>query len=229
MPSTSTGMIHTLMTCQLFAGMPEEELKAVAKLVKPLPLDKGQYLFHEGEQTRGFFVVQSGTVSVHRISASGKEQAIHSFQAGDSFAEATLSSPQTYPAHAKALEAGTVLLVPREGFLDLIRRKPELSLRMLGAMSTHLRVLVGLVEDLTQKDVETRLKQWLLSRCASRTKGPQEITLDSTKRQLASSLSTTSETLSRSLARLRKAGLVELPSARKIIVTDPTALQAQNP
>ena len=32
-------------------------------------------------------------------------------------------------------------------------------------MSSHLRVLVGQLEDLTLKDVETRLANWLIKRC----------------------------------------------------------------
>ena len=32
-------------------------------------------------------------------------------------------------------------------------------------MSMHLRVLVGQLEDLTLKDVETRLANWLIERC----------------------------------------------------------------
>ena len=36
---------------------------------------------------------------------------------------------------------------------------------MLGSMSQHLRVLVGLLDDLTLKDMETRLANWLLKHC----------------------------------------------------------------
>ena len=36
---------------------------------------------------------------------------------------------------------------------------------MLASMSQHLRVLVGLLDDLTLKDMETRLANWLLKKC----------------------------------------------------------------
>ena len=58
-----------------------------------------------------------------------------------------------------------VLLVQKDGILALLKRQPELALRMLGSMSSHLRVLVGQIEDLTVKDVETRLANWLVKRC----------------------------------------------------------------
>src|SRR6185369_157309 len=99
-------------------------------------------------------------------------------------------------------EESTVLLVPKSDFVEMLRRRPELALRMLGSMSQHLRVLVGLLDDLTLKDSETRLANWLLKRCAaSKNDRPVEIKLDRTKRVLAAEMGTTSETLSRTLAK----------------------------
>jgi CRP/FNR family transcriptional regulator len=98
-------------------------------------------------------------------------------------------------------------LIPKDPILALIGRRPDLALRMLGSMSQHLRVLVGALDDLTLKDVETRLLNWLL-----RNSGPGggEIRLRGTKRVLAAEIGTSSETLSRTFARLREAGLLEV-------------------
>jgi CRP-like cAMP-binding protein len=66
-------------------------------------LEKGEYFFHEGDPSPGFFVVQSGTVNVHRVNALGQEQVIHVFRAGESFGEATLASPKGCHADACAI------------------------------------------------------------------------------------------------------------------------------
>jgi CRP/FNR family transcriptional regulator len=95
----------------------------------------------------------------------GKEQVIHVFRAGESFAEASLATDRGYPADARAVEPSQVLMVQKSGFLALLKRQPELALRMFASMSAHLRVLVGQIEDLTLKDVETRLAHWLVKRC----------------------------------------------------------------
>ncbi len=94
-------------------------------------------------------------------------------------------------------------MVPKGPFLALLARRPDLALRMLGSMSQHLRVLVGLVEDLTLKDVETRLLNWLVQRVPAGARPPVTIKLNSTKRVLAAELATSSETLSRTFAKLR--------------------------
>ena len=148
-----SAIINTLRSCQLFTGLPSADLENIADVTVLKSLEKGEYLFHEGDPAFGFYVVQRGAVNVHRVTATGKEQVIHVFRTGDSFAEVALAAPTGYPADARALEATQVLLVQKIGILALLKRQPELALRMLGSMSSHLRVLVGQLEDLTLKDV----------------------------------------------------------------------------
>jgi CRP-like cAMP-binding protein len=202
-------IVNTLRSCQLFAGLGAADLENIAAVAVIKPLEKDEYLFHEGDPAHGFYIVQSGAVNVHRVNATGKEQIIHVFRAGESFAEATLATAQGYPADARALESSQVLLVQKVGILALLRRQPELALRMLGSMSSHLRVLVGQLEDLTLKDVETRLANWLIKRCPDRaSQQPVRIELTTTKRVLAAELGTVSETFSRTLAKFREQKLL---------------------
>jgi CRP-like cAMP-binding protein len=217
------GLTGSLRCCQIFSSLPGEDLQLIASFASPITLAKDDYLFHEGEASRGFYVVQSGAINVHRVSAAGKEQVIHVFRAGESFAEAALASPTGYPADARAVEASTVLLLPKAPILDLIGRRPDLALRMLGSMSVHLRVLVGMLDDLTLKDVETRLLNWLVKHGRSARSGVIE--LPGTKRVLAAELGTSSETLSRTLARLRDRNLITV-AAKSVTVPDPAALAA---
>ena len=117
-----------------------------------------------------------------------------------------------------------MLLVQKEGILGLLRRQPELALRMLGSMSGHLRVLVGQLEDLTLKDVETRLANWLVKRCPNpNSEAPVRIELSMTKRVLAAELGTIGETFSRTLARFRDQKLVNV-KGRTLTVLSPARL-----
>lgn len=218
------GISGTLRTCQLFTGLPQRDLESIAAVTVAKPLAKGDYLFHEGDPAIGFYIVQRGAVNVHRVNAAGKEQIIHVFRAGESFAEVALASETGYPADARALEATQVLLVQKDGILALLRRQPELALRMLGSMSSHLRVLVGQLEDLTLKDVETRLANWLVKRCPNPASGqPVRIELTVAKRVLAAELGTVSETFSRTLAKFRAQKLLTV-KGKTIVVLSPAKL-----
>jgi CRP/FNR family transcriptional regulator len=220
------GITNTLRSCQLFTGLPGPDLENIAAFTVVKSLDKLDYLFREGDPSAGFYIVQSGAVNVHRVNAAGREQIIHVFRAGESFAEATLATEKGYPADARALESSQVLLVQKEGILELLRRRPELALRMLGSMSGHLRVLVGQLEDLTLKDVETRLANWLVKRCPDpNSDRPVRIELNMTKRVLAAELGTVSETFSRTLAKFRQQKLIAV-KGRTVTVLSPPKLAA---
>jgi CRP/FNR family transcriptional regulator len=219
-------VVNTLRSCQLFTGLSQPDLENIADVSILKSLEKGDYLFHEGDPARGFYVVQRGAVNVHRVNAAGKEQIIHVFRAGESFAEVALATETGYPADARALEPTQVLLVQKGGILALVKRQPELTLRMLGSMSSHLRVLVGQLEDLTLKDVETRLANWLVKRCPKpQSESPVKIELTMTKRVLAAELGTVSETFSRTLAKFREQRLIAV-KGKAVTVLSPAKLSA---
>ncbi|HEX7516425.1 MAG TPA: Crp/Fnr family transcriptional regulator [Chthoniobacterales bacterium] len=216
---------NTLRSCQLFVGLPAADISAIGAFTVSKNLGKGDYLFREGAHSEGFYIVQKGAVNVHRVSAAGKEQTIHLFRPTESFAEASLATDTGYPADARATEPAMVLLVPKSEFIELLRHRPELALRMLGSMSQHLRVLVGLLDDLTLKDMETRLANWLLKRCPRPLSNTATvIQLDRTKRVLAAEMGTTSETLSRTLAKFRDQKLLRV-KGNTITLTKPHELQ----
>lgn len=219
-------IVSTLRSCQMFADLPPADLRQIAEIAAIKSLDKGEYLFHEGDTSRGFYIVQRGAINVHRVNAVGKAQVIHIFRSGESLAEASLATFAGYPADAVAVEPTQVLLVQKGAFIELLRRQPELALRMLSSMALHLRVLVGQIEDLTLKNVETRLANWLLKRCPDpRGSQPVPIELTITKRVLAAELGTVSETLSRTLAKFRDLQLVEV-NGKCITVLRPANLAA---
>ena len=218
-------IVNSLRGCQLFAGLPASDLHAIANITIIKSLDKGDYLFREGAPSQGFYIVQKGAINVHRVNAAGKEQVIHIFHAGESLAEASLATLSGYPADGRALESSQVLLVQKSGFLALLKRQPELALRMLGSMSLHLRVLVAQLEDMTMKDVETRLANWLIKRCPNpESAQPVAIELRTTKRVLAAELGTVSETFSRTLAKFRQQKLLVV-RGKTVVVTCPAKLK----
>lgn len=220
-----TALAETLRSCRIFSGLPQADLELIAGFSQLVRASKGDYLFREGESVLGFYVVQTGAINIHRVSNTGKEQVIHVFRPGESFAEAALSISTGYPADARAIENSAVVLVPRREFVALIGRRPELALRMLTSMSVHLHTLVERLKDFQLKDVETRLAHWLLQQCPSGKSGFCTIKLDTTKRVLAAEMGTTSETLSRTFARFRDTGWITV-KAREITVLSHKGLAA---
>ena len=206
-----TALISTLRQSRMFADLSSENLEAVAGVCTLKSLEKGEMLFREGDKAEGFYVLQTGAISVFKITPDGREQIICVFRPPESFAEVTLATLEAYPANGVALENSKVILVQRTGFRDLICRKPELSLHMLASMSLHLKHLVQTLQDYKGRQIEGRLADWLLKHSPP---GAESFELPVTKKNLAGQLGVTSETLSRTFARFRDEGLIRVEGPR---------------
>ncbi len=202
-------VVASLRRCRLFAGISPAELGRVAAITVGRAVPKGSYLFHEGAPVHGIYLVRHGAIKVHRVNPLGREQVIHVFRPFESFGEESLLSEAGHPADACATEDSQVLLVQRAGLLAMVKRRPELALCLLRAMDRHVHLLISLLDDLTLKDVKTRVANWLLQRCPDPTSPrPVRIQLPTTKRVLAAELGTVGETFSRTVAKFRELNLL---------------------
>ena len=214
-PNLSASAVRrTLRRCLLFARCPADLLRRIGDMTVGRRLDRGQYLFHEGSPVHGVYVVAAGAIKVHRVNPLGREQVIHVFRAFESFAEESLVAVGGHSVYACATEPSEVLLVRKAELIEVLRHEPELALGMLRSMYRHTQILVRLLDDLTLKDVKTRLATWLLEQCPDPgSVRPIRIQLPSTKRVLAAELGTVSETLSRTVAKLRDQRLLSVRGA----------------
>jgi CRP/FNR family transcriptional regulator len=208
---------------ELFEGLSDQEVKALADIAVIRDCPRGQDIFHEGEAAQGFFAVASGRVRIFKTALSGKEHILHVFGPGQAFAEVAVFQGGTYPANAQAMEDSRILFFPRAAFKNLIKTHPELGMNMMGLLSGRLRFLVRRVEELSLKEVPARLAAHLLLLFESQ--GREELTLDLTKGQLASYLGTIQETLSRILKRLSDQGLIAI-KGRQVTLLDVEGLKA---
>lgn len=215
----------SLQQCPLFSALESEALAEVAETCVVRGLQKGEFLFHEGDPAEGFFVVQTGAINVHRITPDGREQVIRIFRPFSSFAEIALSSAERYPVHAVAVQSSQVILVRRRPLRELIQRNPDIAFHIISSMSNHFRHLVQMLEDQKFKDIESRLANWLLRNADKDTgEGPVVVRLDTSKKLLANQLGVASETFSRALARFRESGWIEVDGP-SITLQDPEALR----
>jgi len=219
--------IDLLKRCPLFAGLKEEELKRIRAIASPRQVGKKEILFSDGEEAKGFYVILSGKVKLYKISPEGKEQILHVVSAPDAFAEAALFLEGSYPAFAEALADSQLLFFPKRDFIQLIERNPQLSINMIVSLSQFLRRFASLIEELSLKEVSSRIAKYLIDlslKLSKEGKSPKEVELDLSKTQLASKLGTISETLSRTLAKMKAKGIIDVKK-NKILILNREALE----
>jgi CRP/FNR family transcriptional regulator len=209
----SSALREFIANIQLWRGLPEDQLDALAQIAIAKTYRKGEVIFEEGDEGRGFFVVKLGRVKVYKLSTDGKEQILHFFGDGEHFAEVPVFDGQCFPASAAAVEKSELLFFPRTAFLALLEQHPTLAIAMLAVSARHLRRMAQIIENLSFKEVPGRLAVYLLYLSERNGKG-EEVELDMTKTQLAAFLGTIPETLSRVFAKMSQDGLIAIDGSR---------------
>jgi CRP/FNR family transcriptional regulator len=207
----------------LFAELSDEEMDKLAQIVTFTNLPKSGLLFLEGDHAGAFFVLLSGSVRIFKSSSEGREYTLHRIVPGQMFAEAAIFKGDTYPASCMALADSEVAVFPKEQTLQLVKAYPQIAFKIMGGLAAWLREFTMKLEALSLKEVPARLASYIL-RQVERT-GEKSFDLPTTKTELATELGTISETLSRSMRKLKEAGIIET-EGRNIRVLDLTRLKA---
>jgi CRP/FNR family transcriptional regulator len=202
-------ILNIISAIPLFNGLPDDQLNAIREIAVEKQFNKGQTIFSEGDQTKGFFVVVEGRVKIYKVSSEGKEQILHIFETGQSFGEVTVFTGQQLPANAQALAKTRLLFFPRRAFIDLISANPSLALNLLAIMSKKLRQFAAQIENLSLKEIPARLASYLIY-LSEEQDTENAVTLNVSKGQLASLLGTIPETLSRIFAKLSGQNLIRV-------------------
>ncbi|BDV44870.1 CarD family transcriptional regulator [Geotalea uraniireducens] len=211
----------------LFSGLADEHLAEVAAIAARRAFAKGETLFSEGEAAIGFYLLATGSLKLCKVSPDGKEKVLHFVHPNETFAEAAFFGDGRYPAEARALEKGEALFFPREAFMGLVERNPRFSLNLIVSLSLLLRRFARQIEELSFAEVPARLAAYLLElaeRKSTTFQGKTYLDLDMKKGELASRLGTVSETLSRSLRKLKEEGIIEVEGSR-VVILDASRLQ----
>jgi CRP/FNR family transcriptional regulator len=160
-------------------------------------------------------------VKLYKVSPDGKEQILHVVSAPDAFAEAALFLEGSYPAFAEALSDSQLLFFPKRDFIQLIEKNAQLSINMIVSLSQFLKRFASLIEELSLKEVSSRIAKYLIDlslKLSKEGKSSKEVELDLSKTQLALKLGTISETLSRTLAKMKARGIIDVKKNRILIL-----------
>ncbi|MCG8637816.1 MAG: Crp/Fnr family transcriptional regulator [Desulfobacterales bacterium] len=218
-------IIKILKSIPLFSGLSDEQLDVLSGLAKELTFGRGELIFQEGDKGNGFYIVAKGKIKVFKLSFEGKEQILHIYGPGHTFGEVPVFEGKSFPASSMALEASTILFLPRDSFVKVLTASPALAMNMLADLSRRLRAFTVQIENLSLKEVPARLAAYIITLAqeaaeAGRTEEmPEKVTLPISKAQLANLIGTTPETVSRIFKKMADAGLIKVQT-KDILIQD---------
>jgi serine phosphatase RsbU (regulator of sigma subunit) len=128
----------------------------------PRILQKGDFLFKEGDPGRSFWVVLSGRIGIYKIWGDGVEKLLRTSQPGDFIGElSVVRQNHIRTATARAEEEVHVLEVATADLEQLLRKQSNLALPLLrDAFTRFLQTENDAVQDLMDKN--ERLSQSLI-------------------------------------------------------------------
>jgi len=212
-----------LKACTFFRGLQPGKRRGLAAMARRISYPRGRTIFRQDDPCPGLFVVASGLVRVFKTAPSGKEHVLHFAEPGQTFAEVAVIGRFACPAHAEAVEDSVCLLLPDQPFARALDTDHELCRQLMASMALWVRKLVGLLEDLALRDATGRVARFLLEAERHGIDG-LSFRLPMLKKDLASHLNLTSETLSRTFRRLIDGGLIEMIDAQNLRIRDRTGL-----
>lgn len=203
----------------IFNHLEKEQMDEIMAVTHLVSYKKGENIYCAGDQSDSLYIVGSGKVKIYRLSESGKEQLLRILHPGDFTGELALFSATVHEAYAKAIEDTSVCTIRRFELQELLMKYPSISLKVLAEFSSRLEQSEKQATWFSTEKVETRIALFL-AECADHEKQSTEVVLPMNKKDMASYLGTTPETISRRLADLEKAGYIQQISNKKIKILD---------
>jgi CRP-like cAMP-binding protein len=214
---------ETLRSLPLFSELSIEQMRRIFAISKAIKINKNNYVFREGDNYKGFYILLKGSVKIFRISAEGKEAVIHLLKRFDSFADVPMfEGGGVYPVNAQAIADSILILIPKTEFLNLLSSSPAVCLKMLAGFSKRMRGLTRQVAALTTTEVPERFAEYLIGEIkrSGTEKLPEPfIKLNVSKKDIASYIGTISATLSRTIRKMQTEKIIRV-SGKTIFVLD---------
>jgi CRP-like cAMP-binding protein len=110
--------VHDLKKQVLVQDVDDRDLQKVADKLLDLRIKQGEYIYKEGEERKGLYLINTGSVEV-TSTALGIEFPLFTRGPGEFFGTHAVFGEKTHGTNSKALEDMEVFLLPKEDFENL--------------------------------------------------------------------------------------------------------------
>ena len=169
-----------------------------------------EMIFHEGDDLRSVYFIQSGKVRSFKVNNDGKELVTGLYGPGEFLGYMSVLEGGRVSEGAEALEATELAIIPREELQALLYRDRDVSMRFIKLLTREVKEKEQQLLDLAYTSVRQRVAQALL-RLHERYNpdDPSDLGVQISREDLATIVGTATESLIRALTDLKDAGLIE--------------------
>lgn len=211
----------------LFSALNDLQITQLLEESQLLNIEKGAYIFRQGDVCQHFGFIISGSVKIYRLAADGQEKVFEVMGDRGTFAEAMMfMGTGTYVATAQAVLPTQLLMLSNITYIRLLRENTETAMALLTALSECMHRRLNEIEILSLKNATHRVIRYILAqalRACSRC-NTDSFELPMAKRLVAGHLSIQPETFSRIIHHLSDEGILRI-DGRLICILDRERLE----
>ena len=173
------------------------EQVALAMMARTRLVPAGAPIFERHEQAESLVLLQRGEVALGYRDADGVFHIERPVRGPAWLDQSAAWLSDHHALDARAASEAVIVEIPREAIQAQLQAHPGLARRLLNCLAREVQALTMNTHDLMHKDAPARFAAWLVQRCEG-VDGPQAVVrLGERKRDIASQLAITPETLSR--------------------------------
>jgi len=213
--------VRDLSICSYLEG---DEISQFSDILQHVDLPSGSPLFDEGEPSDFVFSITAGAVKLYKLLPDGRRQVTGFMFPGDFLG---LARSSEYVYSAEAVENVNLCRLPRTKLETLIGKSSSLKQQFLSLARDELADAQDHMLLLGRKTAIEKLASFLimLSKRSVRRGDPDNpIKIPMNRNDIGDFLGLTTETISRTLTRLRKGRVIEIGADHSIVVIDQQAL-----
>jgi CRP-like cAMP-binding protein len=211
----------------IFSRLEEDDLADVERQFIARSCAAGSTVYRMGAPARELLLLAAGLVKLSRPACPGTEVVVDVVLPGTMFGALPCETHLVYNETAETLTDCCVLAIPAEQFKQLLDTYSTVAVGVVDSLGDHLSRARANLACLGRETVEQRLAGTLLAladRAGTDREGVVVLHLPLTRADLAAMARTTTESVSRTLSRWRRQGLVE-SGRRRVGLRDPGALR----
>ena len=199
--SRTVDTVALLKKADFFSGLSAANLKRLGEISIPKTVMKGDPLFSEAQEGSYVYILAEGAVQLFKTAQDGKVVVIKTLRPGEVFGEVVLFEQTRYPVSARAVARSKVLQFSRIQ-VDCLLVGESFRRDFIGMLMKKQRYLTERILQLTTDDVEHRFFRFLKEQYGT----GDHCRIAMSKKDLAASIGTIPETLSRLVLRLKNEG-----------------------
>ena len=209
------------------AAVDFDHLGVLEQIVSHRRFAPGQAIFEESEAADYVYNVSNGDVCLYKLLADGRRQITGFLRPGDFLG---LVKQDVYAYGAEAIDDVELCCMRIVDLERLLREMPAVRDRLLDMSRDEMAAAQEQMLLLGRKSAREKVLSFLLLRAKHDhnldESGPAVLDLPMSRIDIADYLGLTIETVSRTFTALKEEGLIDLPSAQHVVLSDLEAIEA---